>query len=108
MQASGGKSAAAARFPVRDWEGGKPRSVLSGAEKAGADKVDPAPKGHRSLGFASMTVGNERVTSLHLPVRDRGLGPRLGSTPEKTDTGRWIKKKKLSKRQLANAARARL
>ena len=92
LAASGGKTAAAARFPVRHWQGGK---------------LNPLPEGgkdHPRWERAPAEVSGERTTSLHLDVRDRATvgaqGVRVGGWAPK-------KKKKLSKRQLANAARAK-
>ena len=81
-----------------------------------------AQRGHGSTGFIApqraqstqTPAGREgavnttgRATSLHLPVRDRAPLPEQPLGGGKARWERGEKKKKLSKRQLANAARAK-
>jgi hypothetical protein len=111
LQASGGKSTAAARFPVKEWEGGKRRahggSVAPARAGSGGYHAGPADKGFPSYTRvgADRAAGAERASTLHLPVRDRAADYGTGAGAK---GGMWAKsKKKMSKRQLANAARAR-
>ena len=61
-----------------------------------------------ALPVSGTRENRERTTSLHLPVRDRAIVPEnVGVGRGSSTSGRWVKQKKLSKRQLANAARAR-
>ena len=94
LAASGGKTAAAARFPVRSWEGGKPAPLAAapGWSKAG-DGAGGGAGGGRP---------GERKTSVHLALRDRAA---VAAAERGREVGK--QKKKLSKRQLANAARMR-
>ena len=91
-----------ARFPVGSWDGGKAASA-GGSAGAHGNAVSCAAGGRESAANAT-----GRATSLHLPVRDRALLPEqpLGGGKARWERGEK-KKKKLSKRQLANAARAK-
>jgi len=90
-----------ARFPVGSWDGGK--ADPAGGSTGGGGEPPRATGGRESVANAT-----GRATSLHLPVRDRALLPEqpVGGGKLRWERGEK-KKKKLSKRQLANAARAK-